>query len=90
MTLLGLSIVAAGIAAIACSYAYVRRADAKQAAELHTALEWEAITGIQVVDYAEWRKEGIATEERITLGEFQRLCAGSATRHRDNLHPLSP
>lgn len=90
MTLLGFSIVAVAAAAIVGSYAYVRRADAKQARELHTALEWEAITGIQVVDYAEWRKEGIATDERITLGEFERLCAGSATRHRDNLHPLSP
>lgn len=85
MSILGLSIVLIALAAIACSFAYIRHADKCDAGELRTAYEWEAITGTQVLDYAEWRREHIAIDERITRAEFDRLATLSASRHRKTL-----
>ncbi|TXH40936.1 MAG: hypothetical protein E6Q97_38755 [Desulfurellales bacterium] len=58
--------------------------------DLRTPMEWEILTGVQVLDYAEWRREGIGLEEPITLAEFDRLAKASASIHRTDRTPFTP
>ena len=53
-----------------------------------TALEWERETGTCVLGYDAWFREGISPGDRITLAEFDRLAAGSATIRRGDRHAM--
>ncbi len=92
MNALGATVFILGLGVIAAAWIYVRRADERERSRpiLRTPLEWERLTGVQVIDYAEWHREHIALDEPITLAEFDRLAKASASAHRPNLHPLSP
>lgn len=82
-----LSFVASGLVVLILALEIRRRsAWGNQAGANRTPYEWEAETGIQIVDYTQWRKEGIGLDKPIPREEFERLAKASCCRHRRDLH----
>ena len=84
-----LSFIASGLVVLILALEIRRRsAWGNQPGANRTPYEWEAETGIQIVDYTQWRKEGIELGKRISREEFERLAKASCCRHRRDLHAL--
>lgn len=83
------AVLVVGLAVIAAAVIYVWRADRSDAQEeLHTMLEWERITGIQVGVPTGWLVTGTDPEERITRERYMQLAQLGGCRHRRDIHAL--
>ena len=81
-------VVFAGCVVIAWSWAWVLKRDRAEALDMRDALEWERETGTAVLGYEAWTREGLSPGDRITVSDFERLCAGSTTVRRADRHAM--
>lgn len=81
-------VILAGCVVLAWTWSWVLRRDRAERLDMRTALEWERETGTAVLGYEAWKREGLSPGDRITVSDFERLCAGSTTVRRADRHAM--